>query len=142
MDIIAISILAVAVIAATVYKSKQDHDNLVDYTKRIIALTIESTTRHQKDLEKLQVEHFKNLEKHALNQIKILEEQSKEFIKQTKSNSVERAISNFGPITKNDISKEEIEEIPLTEDMRMPIVDGLKFKFEGEEQIFPNEYDA
>lgn len=34
---------------------------------------------------------------------------------------------------KNDIEKAEIPEIELNEEMRFPIVDGVKFKFEGEE---------
>ena len=37
----------------------------------------------------------------------------------------------------NDIEKSEPEEIPLTEEMRVPIVEGVKIKFEDEEESLP-----
>lgn len=35
--------------------------------------------------------------------------------------------------SENTIEKEETPEVELNEEMRFPIVDGVKFKFEGEE---------
>jgi len=41
------------------------------------------------------------------------------------------------PQRRNDIEKKELEEIPLDESMRIPVVDGVKIKFENETQSYP-----
>ena len=37
----------------------------------------------------------------------------------------------------NEIEKTEEEDIPLDENMRIPIVDGVNIQFEGDEQSYP-----
>jgi hypothetical protein len=37
----------------------------------------------------------------------------------------------------NEIEKKEKEEVPLSEEYRIPIVDGMKVKFEGDDKTYP-----
>src|SRR4051812_24276234 len=41
------------------------------------------------------------------------------------------------PQRRNDIEKKELEEIPLDESMRIPVIDGVNVKFENESRSYP-----
>ncbi len=76
---------------------------------------------------KIQIKHFEDLEKHSGRFFKLLEQ---------KPAPAEKPIRLDG-ISANDIEKEEPREDAMTEENRIPIVDGLKVQFEGEETVYP-----
>lgn len=41
------------------------------------------------------------------------------------------------PVTENDIEKRSQEEIPLEESMRIPVVSGMKVRYEDENESYP-----
>ena len=93
------------------------------------------------------VEHFKQLEKHSDKQLKLLERNTQQFLNKLgdiiETQKTESAKEAFEPIpldtnsVENTIEKEEEKEVNLEDTNRIPIVEGVKIKFEDEEEVYP-----
>lgn len=90
--------------------------------------------------------HFEQLEKQSTKQLQVMEKQTKDFL-----TSIADIAAAFKPDPvpfpmpdlldksqrENTIEKEELPETFLDEMPRIPLADGLKVKFEDDEEIYP-----
>lgn len=98
---------------------------------------------------KIIAEHFKQLEKQSDKQMKVLEKQSQQFLTSLEGivnyEKAKEEKEAFKPVplnsekVENTIEEKDTEEVDLSDSNRVPIVDGVKIKFEDEEDIYqPN----
>jgi hypothetical protein len=109
----------------------------------VVYLIVDGNKKLYGAIEKTQVEYFESLEKYFQKSSMLLDRSNREFLrvfrevfkkdipketpKVLEANQVENSIEKVsGP-----------EEINLTDIPRIPIVDGVKIKFEDEEETFP-----
>jgi|SRR6185369_8945325 len=85
-------------------------------------------------VKEMQIEHFATLEKTSAKQLAQMDKQQKELLKFFKEETVVNQVVPPAE-AENDIDKNEDPEIAITEAMKIPIVDGMKVKFEDEEDI-------
>ena len=99
----------------------------------------------------MQIEHFRDLERTSDKQLKLLDNHFNDFmkhLKETEEMLISGNINNYynaknpqqakdliTSAVENTIENKETDEIPITDDMRVPIIDGVKVKFEDEEEI-------
>ena len=111
----------------------------------------QSIGKFMESVSSIQIEHFRDLEKTSDKQLRLMEGHFTDFMKHLKDTEemlISGNINNYygakNPqqakdiITsevENAIEKKETDEIPITDEMRIPIIDGVKVKFEDEEEI-------
>lgn len=109
----------------------RQRDNIIKMFENSVQNILDQTEANSEkfyDLtQKMQVSHFNNLEKHTGKILKLFTQPLPQ------SDKVEKLDSSY----LNEIEKEETQEDPFTEDNRIPIVEGLKVQFEGEENVYP-----
>lgn len=94
---------------------------------------IESNTeKFYEVVGEMQVKYFETLEKQSARFMGLLE--AKKNFTEPPLDETPKKLDDFN---RNDISKEELRDDPLSEENRVPIVSGLKVQFEGEEIIHP-----
>lgn len=113
---------------------------LTDFTSQTVVLV----DTNQKQIERF-FEIIKEMQIHdSVVTSKMVQKQWDEYQKQQKEllkfftpkpyhSPVEKDMSHV----LNDIEKEEVKDIPITEDMKVPIVDGMKIQFEGDDESTP-----
>lgn len=131
----------VIVIALMLYKDKREKEQLISTFRDMFTTLADSTRQFHESVAKMQLAHFDDLEKQSTRQLQILEKQAKSFLETIQAQHEVSALTKQEPpkiekIVENTIEVEEPQDIPLTEESRIPFIAGVtNFKFEGEEQI-------
>lgn len=113
----------------------------------VVYLIVKGNEKLYESVEKTQDRYFSSLEKNLQKSNILLEKNNKEFLKVF--------AQVFKKETKTELPKEieadkientienafEPEEVLLSETPRIPIVEGVKMKFEDEEEIYPMNID-
>ena len=127
-------------------KCKEEKQEVLKTFENTILKVLESVEKtNNKFYEmaaKIQMEHFKQLEKHSAKLMGSLEKNTEDFIDLLKKpepmEPVVQRLSDIELPVENAIEKEDIES-PFEEMDKIPIEQGIKVQFEGEEEIFePN----
>ncbi len=125
-------------------KQNKFNTGMFDAMERLMKGTAETVAS-------MQIEHFRDLEKTSDRQLKLMENHFTGFMKHLKDTEellISGNINNYygaknpqqakdliTSAVENTIEEKETDEIPITDDMRVPIIDGVKVKFEDEEEI-------
>mgnify|MGYP007071582011 CR=1 FL=1 len=115
----------------------------------VVYLIVKGNEKLYETFEKTQERFFASLEKSSQKGNLLLEKNSKEFLKVFKEvfkNDPRVIVQKEKEIEadkiENSIENEhEPEEVLLSDMPRVPIVDGVKIKFEDEEEIYPMNID-
>jgi len=123
-------------------------DSTAEIVKILSATLKEVTTTFIEQVALMEKNHWEQLEKQSTKQLQILEKQTKDFIG-VMGDFIEasKPIQPPPPLVpdihtldkvlerENTIEKEELEEQSLDQIERIPMTDGIKVQFEGEELI-------
>lgn len=115
--------------------SKSERDVLKRMVDQYIERSREKDSAYIDSLTKLQIQHFATLEKTSAKHLDMLNKQLKEFTSYLHKMSQPQINHEKYKAVKNEIDKKDPDEIPITEETRIPIVNGVKVKFEDEEEI-------
>lgn len=131
------SLLLLASFALLLYFMRIQQRELHDSLERISTETAGSITRSIITIDNInasQLENVQNISLAFLTHIAHLEEL-------LASGDFERYMEAKNPKkkekSKNTIDDSKVDDIPLTDEMRVPILDGMKVKMEDEEEILP-----
>lgn len=113
----------------------------------VVYLIVKGNEKLYESVEKTQEKYFNSLEKNSQKSNILLEKSNKEFLKvfaqvfkkdipvespkEIEADKIENSIENAP----------EPEEVLLSDTPRIPIVEGVKIKFEDEEEIYPMNID-
>lgn len=124
----------------------QETETLVTFNQTIsnvLSFIVDENKKLYETIEKIQVKYFDSLEKNLQRSNQLLEKSDKEFLKVfaevfKKDVQVESPRVIEADKVENSIENaSEPEEILLTDTPRIPIVEGVKVKFEDEEEVYP-----
>ena len=88
-------------------------------------------------VREMQIEHFKVLEEFVAKERTSFTGQIKTLQEMVASGDSYFDRKNPVKKSKNEIETKEEDSVPLNEDTRIPIMDGVKVRFEDEEQVMP-----
>lgn len=147
LDLLIESVVFLVVFFFIYQKNDRDQVQTGVIMQQYSTMLKDTTEKFIQELSKVQINHFNNLERTSTKQLQILERQTKDYMKGI-TDLAEALKPTPAPIvgpdlldkvvhTENTIEKEEIPEQSLEDMSRIPLVDGINFQFEGEEEIIP-----
>jgi hypothetical protein len=113
----------------------------------VVYLIVKGNEKLYESVEKTQEKYFNSLEKNLQKNNILLEKNNKEFLKvftQVFKKETKIELPKEIEVDKIENSIEnasEQEEVLLSDTPRIPIVEGVKMKFEDEEEIYPMNID-
>lgn len=114
---------------------------LLDLVTKVLTHMADENKKLYDMVGKMQIEHFKQLEKQSETFIKSIEK-----IITAQKEEEEKIAFKPVPLTYNSENtidqKTELEEVPLSDTNRIPIIDGVKVKFEDEEEFYNINIDS
>lgn len=129
----------------------QETETLLTFNQTIsnvLSFIVDENKKLYETIEKIQTKYFESLEKGLQKSNILLDKNNKEFLKvfaQVFKKDIQVEVPKAIEADKIENSIENAsqpEEILLTDTERIPIVEGVKVKFEDEEEVYPMKIDS